>query len=76
MEVVNAGRYQRALPNFWLCIPTSILKLQLKEDRGLPSNSFLLVPIQWDQKASPSNSKSQIRKAFIRLFCSLLVGGA
>ena len=38
----------------------------LKKGRRRPSNSFRRVPIRPDQKASPSNSKSQIRKAFTK----------
>ena len=41
-------------------------EIPTKEGRRRPSNLFRRVPIRPDQKASPSNSKSQIRKAFIR----------
>ena len=58
--------YPRARLNFCPCIPTSIPKFQLKKGRRRPSNSFRRVPIRPDQKASPSNSKSQIRKVFTR----------
>ena len=64
--------YPRARPSFCPCIPTSIPKFQLKKGRRRPSNSFRRAPIRRDQKASPSNSKSQIQQGLHQV---ILIGG-
>ena len=62
--------YPQAMPNFWLCIPSSIPIFQMKIHHRRPSNSFRKRHIPQAQKASLSNSKSVIQMGFIK--CSYL----